>query len=202
MRRLVYMDSHTAVEAATAALARFYEMDRDDLARPDAAREVARLLVQLRTFYTTADGVTDWAGRTNAYRQQVAAIYSAAGVSPDDKQRVGNAIRWYVRSELREQAPADELATLGLDVAPRETDRKRRAERSAILAAVQNGGGLADDVEMAPLRAVNLAVNSVAHVSDEDAAAVAGSAQGGQFRARLTALQSEVARLKRAARRP
>lgn len=195
------MDSQEAVtKEATKALRRFYQMDRADLRRPDAARRVAQWLVQLRTFFVTADGLTDWAGRTNAYRQTVAAINADAGVVQEDKQRVGNAIRWYVRDELREVAPADELAALGLDLSPRDTDRKRRAERAAIVAAVQNGGGMVADVDMAPLRAATLALNSLALVSDEAAVSVAGSSQCGQFRDRLGEVQREVARLRKAIR--
>lgn len=97
-------------------------------------RELARVVVELRSLFTTEDGRADWAGRSYSYRETVARIYSEAGIPPDSLESMQSALRYHIGNVLREVAPPTELADLGLK-ANRPVDRvKESRDRLAALA--------------------------------------------------------------------
>jgi hypothetical protein len=97
-------------------------------------KDLARVVVELRSRFHTDDGRTDWAGRSGPYREAVARIYSEAGVPTDSLDGMQAALRYHVGNVLREVAPAEELEDLGLKAA-RPVDRvKETRDRLAALA--------------------------------------------------------------------
>lgn len=112
-------------------------------------RRLAVILVELRSRNATEDGNTDWAGRSGPYREAVARIYEQSRLDPDERATMQAALRYHVGNVLREVAPEDELAELGM-MAKRPVDRvKATRERLAALAragAVAQNGTTADPV--------------------------------------------------------
>lgn len=113
-------------------------------------RELAGVVVDLRSQFQTEDGRTDWAGRGHAYRETVARIYSEAGIQPDAVGNLQAALRYHIGNVLRDVAPADELEALGLKSAtPRERvketrDRTAALARSAAVVTESTGNARAD----------------------------------------------------------
>lgn len=83
-------------------------------------KALAEIIVQLRGLHHLEDGRTDWAGRSPAYRQSMADLYTRARVPADRLDTVQAAIRYHVGNLLRERAQGGELEAVGLSpVAPR-----------------------------------------------------------------------------------
>lgn len=97
-------------------------------------RELARVVVELRSMFATEDGRTDWAGRSFIYRETVARIYSEANVPADSVDGMQSALRYHIGNVLRDVAPPAELDGLGLQ-SKRPVDRvKDSRDRLAALA--------------------------------------------------------------------
>lgn len=79
-----------------------------------ARRRVAERIVDARELFTRSDGEPDWTGRTWAYREWVAGVYSDAGYSRDAARREAAATRYHVQSVLREWLDAATLKAYGL----------------------------------------------------------------------------------------
>ena len=90
-------------------------------------RELAELIIQLRSAHTLEDGRTDWGGRSPAYRQSMTDLYHRAAVPADKADTIQAAIRYHVGSLLRERTKGEELAAVGLSpIAPRQRLATRR----------------------------------------------------------------------------
>src|SRR4051812_41816767 len=59
-------------------------------------RELARVVVDLRSLFSTEDGRADWAGRSYNYRETVARIYAEAGVPADSVETMQSALRYHI----------------------------------------------------------------------------------------------------------
>lgn len=89
--------------------------------RTDRLKELAELVVQLRGEHTLEDGRKDWSGRSPAYRQSMADLYTRAKVPTEKLDTVQAALRYHVGNLLREHAQGEELAAVGLSaVAPKK----------------------------------------------------------------------------------
>lgn len=133
--------------AEAASLAFRYGQEPEDRTR--ILRQMAAVLVQLRSGCTTDDGRTDWAGRSGAYRAAVGDIYRQSRLSEDERETMQAALRYHVGNRVREVAPEAELEDLGLRK-ERPVDRvKLTRDRLAALArtgaAMGDGDGAAAD---------------------------------------------------------
>jgi hypothetical protein len=110
-----------------------------DEARTSALRATAEALVDAREHFYTADGSSDWTGRSYAYRRFVGDVYTDAAVPREDLATLQAAIRYHVGNALRERLSPEDLDALGLrTVGPRERSVEKRSRQSALLA--QMGG--------------------------------------------------------------
>lgn len=150
------------------ALARRYgDASRD--ARTGLLRELAEVIVELRSRFETEDGMTDWTGRTYGYREAVADIYKQSGLGSEDRKTMQNALRYHIGNVLRERAPDDELKALGLRrAAPSDRVREQR-ERLSALARLGSTSDLpkSDPVRLATAAEVILQELSRGHHSRE-----------------------------------
>lgn len=130
-------------------------------------RELARVIVELRGYFQTEDGRTDWAGRSFTYRETVARIYQDAGVPADSLEGMQSALRYHIGNVLRDHAPPQELEDLGLK-SQRPVERvKASRERLAALAragAALEKQGRAKDVRL--IRVVSQAEVLLTKVTD------------------------------------
>src|SRR4051794_5299906 len=82
--------------------------------RTDHLKQLAEIVIQLRSAHTLEDGRTDWSGRSPAYRQSMADIYTRARVPPEKLDTVQAALRYHVGNLLRDRAKDEELGAVGL----------------------------------------------------------------------------------------
>lgn len=103
-----------------------------DAAKDRRFRDLAEIVVELRQHFVTADGAADWGGRTRAYRDTVSRIYDDAGLEAKDRSTV----RYHIGNVVRDVAPAEELADLGLQSRrPVERVKDQRDRLSALARA-------------------------------------------------------------------
>jgi hypothetical protein len=91
-------------------------------------RQFAEVIVGIRKEFD------DWTGRSQAYRDAVAAMYAEADVPADSQANHQAAIRYHVGNLLREKLPKRKLQELGLDTASpaaRKAETKRTAKEAA-----------------------------------------------------------------------
>lgn len=85
-----------------------------DDGRTSRLKTIAEIIVQLREAHARKkDGITDWHGRSTAYRQLIAEMYRRAGVPDERRNTVESAVRYHVHNLLPERAPAHELQAIG-----------------------------------------------------------------------------------------
>lgn len=105
--------------------------------RTEVLRRLAEVVVSIRSQFFDNEGRRDWAGHSWDYRQFVSEMYAAAGVAPDSQENIQAALRYHVGNLLREVAPPDELAAVGLlPTSPRDRMATARAEIQAIAVAL------------------------------------------------------------------
>lgn len=100
------------------------------LDRTARLQELGETLARLRGFYTTANGLADWAGRSRDYREAVTEVYASAPASEVD--RIKGTVRYHIGEAVRRVAPAAELEALGLtDAGPAQRGRDARTAATA-----------------------------------------------------------------------
>ena len=155
--------------------------------RTDHLKALAEVVVRLRGEHTLEDGRKDWGGRSPAYRQSMADLYTRARVPHEKLDTVQAALRYHVGNLLREQASGEELEAVGLSsVAP----KKRLATARQAIQAQRKQSARPQDV-------ARLAAYAQALVELIDADAVPGLSPERAVAARLAleAVQSRAAQL-------
>lgn len=95
--------------------------------RTPLLKELAPVIVELRSHFTLKDGRPDWSGRSPEYRQCMSDIFAKARVPADDLDRLQSALRYHVGNILRDRATKDELLSVGLTtVKPKERIQNTR----------------------------------------------------------------------------
>lgn len=113
------------VENGTALIVSLEELEQS---RTHVLKDLAEIVVKLRAQHEHR-GMPDWAGRSTEYRDVVAKMYRDAGVPEDSVSNIQASLRYHIGNELREQAPAEELAQLGLsEEGPKGREKARRAD--------------------------------------------------------------------------
>ncbi|MFJ6636580.1 hypothetical protein ACIQMR_35230 [Streptomyces sp. NPDC091376] len=101
-------------------------------------RNLAVVLVELRQRHTDSEGRPDLLGRSQAYRNDAAEVYSVAGVAPDSQARTQTNVRWHVGNLLREVFDGDTMREYKLKTtSPVERLQDAREQRAAIVAAAR-----------------------------------------------------------------
>lgn len=77
-------------------------------------RQLAREVVELRSLFTW-EGMADWAGRSQEYRNTIYQAYRSAGIPSDAIDGLQANLRYHVGNVVREIAPTNELEKLGMD---------------------------------------------------------------------------------------
>lgn len=132
-------------------------------------RQIAEILVDVRQHFGRADGTPDWKGRTHAYRQYVAGIYSDAGITGEEAATAQAAVRYHVGIVLRNRLDEGTLREYGLiSRSPRERSQDRRAEKAAIVHAVTGR-----EVHGGALLALSTAFTLLSRLDPEELAALA-----------------------------
>jgi hypothetical protein len=109
--------------------------------RTDHLKEVAAIIVDLRSHFVLENGRVDWSGRSPAYRAAVRAIYERGHVPSDKYDTVQAALRYHVGNLLRQRADADDLAAVGLSsISPKERNGRIRD----VVRALAAGGSVAE----------------------------------------------------------
>ena len=88
--------------------------DALERSRTDVLKDLARVVVGIRSQFADGNGNPDWAGRSWDYRSFISEMYSSAGVPPDSQGRVQSALRYHVGVLLRETLNSSELSAAGL----------------------------------------------------------------------------------------
>lgn len=135
-------------ESATASLRQYPYAEPG--ARTAILRDVAAALVEAREHFFTADGTTDWRGRTYAYRQFAGEVFSGANLPPEEGSTVQAAVRYHTGNLLRERLGPDEVEALGLNPeSPKERSVAKRALQSSALQVLRGGEALQTPAEVA-----------------------------------------------------
>lgn len=152
---------------AAKLLREWLTLPESDDRRPAQLRKAAEQLVELRSQMTTAEGETDWRGKSYAYRKAVGEILTEAGVRPENSVQVQNALRYHVGNILRERLSQEELQRIGLRTeGPRERNIAQRERRSSLLRTISE----ADAEELDALRALTSALALLRRVRVEQLA--------------------------------
>jgi hypothetical protein len=109
-------------------------------------RATAETLVDARSHFYTSDGLTDWTGRSYAYKRFVGEVYSDAAVPREDLATLQASLRYHIGNALRDRLSPDELDALGLrTVSPRDRSVEKRARQARLLGQIE--GGPIEDAE-------------------------------------------------------
>lgn len=155
--------------------------------RTDHLRKAAEAVARLRGFFWLRDGVTDWGGRSTAYRALIREVYVGAGIGMDIRDSVQSAMRYHVGNYLRENVPAHDLALCGFgEESPKERTRRHRD----VVAALATSGSVAE-VTGDPVRLVQMTDVLLAAAGDAGLASLT-EAQAEQARAILASIQGKV----------
>lgn len=99
-------------------------------------KNLAVVLVELRTRCTTSDGEMDLLGRSQDYRDKAATVYQRAGIPRDSEDRVQSSVRYHIGNYIRERFDAETLERYGLSLrGPRARKELDRQSQAAVLAA-------------------------------------------------------------------
>jgi hypothetical protein len=94
---------------------------------PEGMRELAGHVIGLRQCFEH-DGMPDWGGRSQDYRDAIYQAYKEAGAGSDSAGPLQANLRYHIGNVLREIAPPEDLQKLGMDPAgPRERAIRARA---------------------------------------------------------------------------
>lgn len=106
-----------ATKAITSASARALQALRQVVDDPTIvnSRAAAEAIVTLRQQFEH-DGLPDWTGRSPGYRDCIERLYRQAEVPKDSDGGLQANLRYHVGNVLRQVAPPEELAALGLSV--------------------------------------------------------------------------------------
>ena len=115
---------HALHQRIVAELRKVMRLPDDE--RAPSLRQIAGLLVELRGFHTTKDGLPDWRGQSWAYRSEVGEIYDEAGLDAAGEGSLKVALRYHIGNALREDLTPEQLEEVGLHVKP---PRERTAGR-------------------------------------------------------------------------
>jgi hypothetical protein len=110
--------------------------DREEKTR--AFRELARVIVDVRENFLDDDGQVDYRGRTWAYRETAAEMFSRANVPSDKVDALQASLRYHVGNELRTRLSPEQLASHGLKVeSPRDRNRAVRERTAGVVRLVR-----------------------------------------------------------------
>jgi hypothetical protein len=147
--------------------------------RTGLLRELAGVIVDLRSRHTMEDGRTDWSGRSSDYRELIADVYSKARLPERAQETTLSALRYHVGNRLREVAPEEDLEDLGLArKRPVERVKDTRDRLSALAragAAVESSSRKSDVVRLVTGAEVVLSKVDPSEVPPEKVAAVLAS---------------------------
>lgn len=134
------------IKAARAEVRRF---ERDPDMRIAASRNIASLLVDMRSMCQLEDGRTDWAGRSSEYRRASREVFSESQLPKEELDRFRTAIRFHISNALHQKAPAEELADLGIQsTAIIDRARSRRLSSNPNSDSPRRQGMTADQVAL------------------------------------------------------
>ncbi|MFJ6720502.1 hypothetical protein [Streptomyces sp. NPDC091259] len=151
-------ESEEALIARGAAYVRAHAQIKDK--ETTLLRNIAVVLVELRSRTQDADGRTDWHGRSHKYRVKAGELYASAGIPADSQASIQTAVRYHIGNHLRTVAPPEELADVNLKLdAPLEREQRRRKSRSAILSVAR--------AEVTAAKSVGKTTKSTAPMPDE-----------------------------------
>ena len=144
--------SETAEELVAQGVehARTYQVFRDS----DSVRGLTVALSKLRARHVDKRGRPDMAGRSQAYRDDVSAIYRRAGIPRDEIKGVHAAIRYHLSETLRAYSRANGFTQRDFEyygISP-ESQRERTAQRRK----AQNGSS----VDLGSLRTASRSVHA------------------------------------------
>jgi len=168
--------------------------------RTDHLKQLAEIVVQLRGEHTLEDGRKDWGGRSPAYRQSMADLYTRARVPEEKLDTVQAALRYHVGNLLRDQAAGDELEAVGLSpVAPKTRLTTRRKAIQAQAAQAAPPQDVARLAVMAQALVEHIAEDAIATLAPERAVAArialeAVSTRAAQLLVRLSDAASDTPR--------
>jgi hypothetical protein len=98
-------------------------------------RELAAVIVELRgTFIRPKDGLPDWRGRGDSYRNLMTDLYTRSGTPREWRERknIQADVSYHVGNRLREVVPLHELESC--ELLPKSPRERTRLARSAIMA--------------------------------------------------------------------
>jgi hypothetical protein len=109
----------------------------DDRERKTALlRDLAESTVEFREHFALSSGDVDWAGRTGAYRAEIAELYLEAGFPQAEAKAIQKLTRYHIANTLRQRLSTDEIEAIGLRAeSPRERQTELRSRTAAIVAA-------------------------------------------------------------------
>jgi len=126
-------------------------------------RHAADLMIDLREFFTNTDGLTDYRGRSWAYRSTVNEALDYAGLTGDERAKVMSALRYHVSNLLRERLTPEQLSEYGM-IAATSVERQRESRKvRARMARIAARGERISDVGEAEdaLRVANTLLRNI-----------------------------------------
>jgi hypothetical protein len=115
-------------------------------------KNIAKVLVALRTRHTLSDGRMDLRGQGYEYRQDAASVYSGAGIPADSVSTVQSAVRYHINNTLHDEFDVETLASYKLvTTSALERVQAGNSVRNALVAAARTeteaaGGGPAKEI--------------------------------------------------------
>lgn len=124
------LSTNRLIEEGVSLMTAYLETNRT---RTDLLKQLAELIVELRSRHTLEDGTPDWSGRTPEYRQAISEIYRRGGVPESLNDTIQAALRYHVGNLLRNRAPQTELKHVGLtSTSPKERMLRQRRELTTL----------------------------------------------------------------------
>lgn len=119
---------------AAAALERYFTEGEHNA---DLLRSAAVAMVELRSRFHQKDGATDWAGRSQDYRDAIRDVYTLAHLTPKQIARLPGKISYHVRQVLETRVETDDLEAAGFSAEnPKVRQNVKRRTDAAIAATV------------------------------------------------------------------
>ncbi|WBQ03799.1 hypothetical protein [Kribbella sp. CA-293567] len=120
-------------DAAT-ALEKYFTEGENNI---DLLRSAGAAVVELRSRFQQKDGSTDWAGRSQDYRDAIRDVYTRAHLSQDQVSKLPGKLGYHVRQALGARISADELEAAGFKAEdPKIRQNARRTTAAALAATV------------------------------------------------------------------
>jgi hypothetical protein len=141
--REIESESVEGLTARGAAYARHYATIEGEATT--TLKNIAVVLVVLRSRCTDTEGRIDWHGRSQEYRDHAGDVYRRAGITPETAERIQRAVRYHIGNHLRDVVPPEVLTEYNLKPSkPLDRNRAARETRSALVATARA------ELEMAP----------------------------------------------------